>query len=178
MYSQRLRIEFEGKIFFKKLNRNSHMKKVIVLFVAILAFAANSFAQSATQIETQNEAKTERVKGQRGGNGKHADKMDMKKELNLSSDQSNSMKKIGNDYKGKLKAMKTDETMSKEQKKAKMAEMKKSHDAEVKGVLNADQYAKMSEMKKQQNGKMKGNKGAHKGKNKKQGDAQPAPKSN
>ncbi len=152
------------------------MKKVIVLFVAILAFAANSFAQSATQIETQNEAKTERVKGHRGGNGKHAGAMDMKKELNLSSDQSNSMKKIGNDYKGKMKALKTDETLSKEQKKSKMAEMKKSHDAEVKGVLNADQYAKLTEMKKQHSGKMQGKKGEHKGKSKKQGDAQTEPK--
>ena len=88
------------------------MKKVIVLFVAILAFTANSFAQTATQIETQNESKTEKVKGHRGGKGKHADKMDMKKELNLTSDQSNSMKKIGNDYKGKMKALKTDETLS------------------------------------------------------------------
>ncbi len=152
------------------------MKKVIVLFVAILAFAANSFAQSATQTETQNEAKTERVKGHRGGNGKHAGKMDMKKELNLSSDQSNSLKNIGNTYKGKIKALKTDETLSKDQKKAQMAEMKKAHDAEVKGVLNADQYAKLTEMKKQNHGKMKAHKGAHKGKSKKQGDAQTEPK--
>jgi periplasmic protein CpxP/Spy len=154
------------------------MKKVIVLFIAILAFAANTFAQSATQTETQKAPKTERGKGHRGGNGKHAGKMDMKKALNLSSDQSNSMKKIGNDYKGKMKALKTDETLSNEQKKAKMADIKKLHDAEVKGVLNADQYAKLTEMKKQHQGKMQGEKGVHKGKGKKQGDAQTAPKSN
>ncbi len=154
------------------------MKKIIVLFVAILAFAANSFAQSATQIETENKPKTEKVKGKKGGKGKRAGKMDMKKELNLTSDQSSKMKNIGNTYKGKMKTLKTDETLSKDQKKAQMAEMKKSHDAELIGVLNADQHAKFTDMKKQRHEKMKAHKGEHKGKGKKKGGTETAPKSN
>ncbi len=154
------------------------MKKVFVLFVAILAFTAHSFAQSATQTETQNAAKTERIRTHKEGKGKHAGAMDMQKELNLTTDQSNRMKDIGNSYKGKMKALRTDNTLSKEQKKAQMADIKKSHDAEIKGVLNADQYTKMTEMKKQRRDKMKAHKSEWKGKGKKQGEAKTAPKSN
>lgn len=152
------------------------MKKAIVLFVAILAFAANSFAQNAPQTQPLQSNNSEKVGKHRGGNGKHADGMDMKKELNLTADQSKRMKDIGNTYKGKRQALRTDNSLSKEQKKAQMSEMKKSHDSEVKGVLNADQNAKMSEMKKQRRDKMKAHKGEHKGK--KQSEAKTAPKSN
>lgn len=154
------------------------MKKVIVLFVAIVAFAANSFAQTPTQAETQKAPKSEKVRKHKGEKGKHADGMDMKKDLNLSAEQSNRMKDIGNSYKGKMKALKTDNSLSKEQKKAQMSDLKKSHEADMKGVLTADQYTKFTEMKKQRHDKMKAHKGEHKGKGKKQGGATPAPKSN
>ncbi len=168
----------EGKIFIINLNSNSHMKKAIVLFVAILAFAASSFAQSATNTETQNAPKTEKIKKHKGGKSKHAGAMDMKKELNLSSDQSNRIKNIGNTYKGKMQAIRTDNSLSATQKKAQMFEIHKAQDAEIRGVLDADQSTKFTEIKKQRRDKMKAHKGEYKGKGKKQGAAETAPKSN
>ena len=154
------------------------MKKVIVLFVAILAFAANSFAQDASQTQPLKSDKSEKVGKHRGGKGKRADGMKMNKELNLTADQSKHMKDIGNTYKGKMQALRTDNSLSKEQKKAQMTEIKKSHDTEVKGVLNTEQYTKMTNMKKQRHDKMKAHKSEHKGKAKKEGETKTAPKSN
>ncbi len=154
------------------------MKKVIVLFVAIVAFAANSFAQTGTGQETQKAPKSEKVGKHKGQNGKHAHGMDMKKDLNLSDDQSKRIKDIKNSYKGKMTALKTDNSLSKEQRKTQMSDLKKSEEADVKGVLTADQYTKFTEMKKQRRNDMKAHKGEYKRKGKKQGGATPAPKSN
>ena len=156
------------------------MKKVIVLFAAILAFSANSFAQNASQTQPLKSDNSEKVGKHRGGNAKRAAGMKMNKELNLTADQSKRMKDIGNTHKGKMQALKTDNSLSKEQKKAQMGEIRKSHDAAVKGILNADQYTKMTDMKQQHHEKMKAhkdeNKGVHKGKSKKQGTETPKPK--
>ena len=150
----------------------------MVLFVAILAFAANSFAQNASETHPLKSDNSEKVGKHRGGNGKRAAGMKMNKELNLTADQSKRMKDIGNTYKGKMQALKTDNSLSKEQKKTQMSELKKSHDSEVKSVLNADQYAKMTSLRKVRQDKMKAHKGEHKGKHKGEnnGKETPAPK--
>ena len=153
------------------------MKKVIVLFAVIIAFAANSFAQNATQTDNQTAPLKEKVgKHNKGDKGKHAGAIDMKKDLNLSSDQETRMKNIGSTYKGKMQALRSDNTLDKNQKRVQMVEMQKAHEAEVKGVLNSEQYTKFTEMKKQRHDKMKAHKGEHKGK--KQGEAKTEPKSN
>ena len=135
----------------------SIMKRVIVLFALIAAFAANSFAQTDNQAAPIQQ-QTEKVKGGGKKHGKHAG-ADMKKQLNLTAEQETKMKTIGGTYRGKMQAIKGDNTLSKDQKKAQFAELQKSHDAEIKGVLNGDQYAKFTEMKKQR----RDNREAHKG---------------
>lgn len=146
----------------------SIMKKVMILFAAILAFTAASFAQT-TDIQTApNNAKMEKMHGKKGGHHMKGAHTNMKKELNLSADQEKRMKDIGNTYKGKFQAIRTDNELNKEQKRTKIQELQKSHDAEIKGVLSADQYAKFTDLKQQRRDKMKAHKGGEKGKMKKQ----------
>lgn len=141
------------------------MKKVIVLFALIVAFAATSFAQTDNQPAPTTQT-TEKVKGgkKRGHHGKQG-AMNMKKELNLTSEQETKMKNIAATYRGKMKAVKTD-AGDKTQKRAEAAEIHKAHEAEIKSILNAEQYAKYTELKKQRRTEMmakrggKGRKGA------------------
>jgi Spy/CpxP family protein refolding chaperone len=140
------------------------MKKVIVLFALIAAFAATSFAQTDNQAAPTATQETMKHKGGRKG-GKHAGAgMDMKKQLNLTAEQESKMKTIGGTYRGKMKALKSDNSLSKDQKKAQFAELQKAHDAEIKGTLNGDQYAKFTELKKQRRDTMKAHKGGKGGK--------------
>ncbi|MBL7816982.1 MAG: hypothetical protein JNL70_18305 [Saprospiraceae bacterium] len=136
------------------------MKKVMILFAAILAFTAASFAQTSDSQPAPVGAKMEKPQGHKG-KGKHMKQAHthMKKELNLSADQDKRMKEIGNTYKGKIQAIRTDNALSKEQKKAQLQDVQKSHDAEVKGVLSAEQYTKFTDMKKQRRDNMKGHAG-------------------
>ena len=139
------------------------MKRVIVLFALIAAFSATSFAQTDAQA-APNKPKMEKHKGG-GKGGKHAGAgMDMKKQLNLTAEQETKMKTIGGTYRGKMKAIKSDNTLNKDQKKAQFAELQKAHDAEIKGVLNGDQYAKFTDLKKQRRDNMKAHKGGKGGK--------------
>lgn len=140
------------------------MKRVIVLFALIAAFAANSFAQTDNQAAPTT-ATQQTVKHNKGGRkgGKHAG-MNMKKQLNLTAEQETKMKTIGGTYRGKMQAIKSDNTLSKDQKKVQFAELQKAHDAEIKGVLNGDQYAKFTDLKKQHRDNMKAHKGEKGGK--------------
>ena len=161
------------------------MKRVIILFAVIFAFAANTFAQSGSQTDNQAAPTTEKMRKHKGGGKPNkALEMSMKKQLNLTSEQEMRMKDIGGTYKGKMKAIQSDNTLDKTQKKAQLAELRKAHDTEIKGVLNNDQYAKFTELKKQRADKMKAQKGKGHGKGKGQGKGTrqngetPAPKSN
>ena len=160
------------------------MKRVIILLAVIFAFAANSFAQTGSQTDNQaapTGAKMEKHKGGKPKDGKHGGARNLKKELNLTAEQETRMKDIGSTYKGKMKAIQTDNTLDKEQKKAQFLAVRNAHEAEVKGVMNADQYAKFTELKKQRHDKMKAHKGEWKGKGakgKEQKGNEPAPKSN
>ena len=140
------------------------MKRVIVLFAVIFAFAANSFAQTGSQTDNQAAPSTTKMEKRKGGKPKGDQKAaakSMKKELGLTSEQEMRMKDIGGTYRGKMKAVHSDNTLSKEQKKTQMAELKKAHEAELKGVMNGDQYAKYTELRK--NMKAQKGKGAGKG---------------
>ncbi len=133
------------------------MKKVIILFAAILVFAANSFAQTGAQTDNQAAPKKEKRMKPNGKGGQHAG-ANIKKELNLTPEQEARLKDMGAINKGKIQAVRTDNSLSKEQKRAQMMEIQKAHDAEVKGILNADQYNKFTELKKQRRENMKGRK--------------------
>jgi periplasmic protein CpxP/Spy len=130
------------------------MKKCVLLVGFVIAFFAQTFGQSTTTESTQ--PTTEKQRG-RGKDKMKAQAQAAAKELNLSDEQKAKMRSIANSYQGKLKAIKTDNALSKEDKKTKMKEIMSAQDAEVKGVLSADQYTKWQEMKKNRQGKMKEN---------------------
>ena len=132
------------------------MKKVIVLGAFVLAFATASFAQTDNQVAPIATEKTEKVKGGR----KHA-AHEMAKEMGLTKEQQMQMKDIGNTSKGKLKAIKTDGTLDKNQKKAQVAEIKQAQDAQLKTDLSPEQYTKLQDMKNQRHANAKRKRGAN-----------------
>ncbi len=133
------------------------MKKIMILCAFMVAFAASSFAQADTQPAPMSE-KTEKTKG-RGSKDRKQAVMSMKKQLNLTSEQEMRMKDIADNNKGKLKAIKSDNTLDKTQKREKMLEVQKSFDSDMKSVLNAEQYTKFTELKKQRRANHKGKRG-------------------
>jgi periplasmic protein CpxP/Spy len=120
------------------------MKRVLILCAFLVAFAASSFAQTDIQAAPTTSQKIEKRKGR--GNKQAAN---MGKELNLTSEQKTQLKNINGTYKGKMQALKTDNALSKDQKRAHKSDIQKAHDAELKGVLNTEQYAKFSQAKQQ-----------------------------
>ncbi|RYZ27934.1 MAG: hypothetical protein EOO10_11180 [Chitinophagaceae bacterium] len=76
-----------------------------------------------------------------------------KKELNLSSDQETKLKGIFQDFQTKSKALRSNTSLSKEQKREQMQSLAKQYMDQGKTVLNADQLKKLDEMKSKRKGK-------------------------
>ena len=141
------------------------MKKAAVLFALLFALVANTFAQADATAKplqsagTQGEGKSKMGKGDRKAKAKHA-----ADELGLSADQKAKMKEIGQSFKGKMKAIKTDESLSKDQKRMQMGEVAKQHQADVKTILSPEQATKWEAMAKERRAKMKEYRGKKGGK--------------
>jgi periplasmic protein CpxP/Spy len=116
------------------------MKKVVIMFASMLAFAANSFAQTAAAVAPATE-KTEAVAGQKRESWKNL--------LGLTPDQDAKMKAIGKAYKENTEAVRNDATADKDQKKAKLADLKKANEADLKALMSADQFTKYTDIQKQ-----------------------------
>ncbi len=133
------------------------MKKVAMLFAFVLAFAANTFAQAdavAAPLATEKMSKQDR-------------KAKMKQaadDLGLSAEQKTKMKEIGQSLKGKMKAIKSDAALTKDQKKVQAGEAAKQHEADVKAVLSAEQFTKWEAEAKERRAKMKALRGQKGGK--------------
>ena len=133
------------------------MKKVTMLLAFVLAFAANTFAQAdavAAPLQTEKMSKQDRKAKMK----QHAD------DLGLSAEQKTKMKEIGQSLKGKMKAIKSDEALTKDQKRAQVGEVAKQHEADVKAVLSAEQYTKWEAKAKERRAKMKAYRGKKGGK--------------
>jgi periplasmic protein CpxP/Spy len=116
------------------------MKKVTLMFAIMLAFAANSFAQAEAKAAPATE-KLEAAAGQKRESWKNL--------LGLTPEQDAKMKAIGKAYKENTEAVKNDAAADKDQKKAKLADLKKANEAELKALMNADQFAKYTDIQKQ-----------------------------
>lgn len=75
------------------------------------------------------------------------------KDLNLTSEQSAKLKSQREASKAKIDAIKSNSSLTEEQKKAQIKEVMKSSKADMKNVLTAEQMKKMQEMKKERHGK-------------------------
>jgi periplasmic protein CpxP/Spy len=140
------------------------MKKVVILMAFMFALVANTFAQ--------NDAVAAPLKSEISSKSERKAKMKMAgKELGLTADQKAKMKEVGQSLKGKMMAIKSDATLTKDQKKTQIGEVAKSHETEIKAILSPEQFTKWEAMKKERRGQMKG-KGGKKGKTKSDGDGQ------
>ena len=77
---------------------------------------------------------------------KRLDKMGEK--FSLTSDQKTKIKSMNEGFHSKMKALKANESLSREQKKTQMESLKKDHKAKMETVFTKEQKAKMEEMKK------------------------------
>jgi Skp family chaperone for outer membrane proteins len=113
------------------------MKKVAFMFMIMLAFAANTYAQTAAAAAAPVVAEA-------------APKRESWKSLlGLTPDQDAKMKAIGKAYKENTDAVKNDATADKDQKKAKLADLKKANEADLKALLSAEQLTKYTDIQKQ-----------------------------
>jgi periplasmic protein CpxP/Spy len=128
------------------------MKKLFFLGTLLFAFVCTTFAQTDNQPAptTSTELKKEKGRGKGKAQGNH-----LKKTLNLSDDQANKMKDSRATLQGKMKAIKSDNSLSKEQKAMQAKQAATSFDADMKGILTPEQYTKWGEIKEKMKGKMK-----------------------
>ncbi|NJO84233.1 MAG: hypothetical protein HC828_16575 [Blastochloris sp.] len=88
--------------------------------------------------------------------GEHKDRIEqMKTDLGLSDEQVTKIKAIMEEEKGSFKALRDDTTLSKEDKKAKMMELRKSQGDKIKAVLTPEQQVKFEEKMKERGDKLK-----------------------
>jgi periplasmic protein CpxP/Spy len=121
------------------------MKKVIILFAVLCAFTTNSFAQAAAaQAAAPAQEKKDKAEGMAGQK-----RESWKTLLGLTPEQDAKMKEIGKANKEKSDAVKNDATLDKDQRKAKMAELRKANEADLKAALTADQFTKYNDIQKQ-----------------------------
>ena len=150
------------------------MKKIFLMLSVMFALVATSFAQT-TQTEAPVEQK-QKGKDKMKRQGKR-DGAKAAKTLGLNDEQKTKMKASQDDFKGKMGALKSDQSLSKEQKKAKMKEIAQAHDAELKKTLTPEQYTQMTEMRKNRMAQG-GHKGGKHGKKGAKTDETPAPVKN
>lgn len=114
------------------------MKKKIIVSLVIMAILS-----------------AQRIYAQRPPSGKIDH---LKTELNLSDQQTAQLEKIFEAKHAEMKALKSDESKSPEEKQEAIRNSRKATEKEIEGVLNADQLAKFKEIKKEHKGKhgMKG----------------------
>ena len=128
------------------------MKKLLFLGTLLFAFVCTTFAQTDNQPAPTNATELKQGKGRGRG---QTQGNNMKKTLGLSDDQATKMKEAKATLQGKMKAIKSDTGLSKEQKKAQIKDAAIAFDGQIKGILTPEQYTKWSEMKEKMKGKMK-----------------------
>jgi hypothetical protein len=109
------------------------MKNVILAFSAMLAFATASFAQNAAPAPAP--APVKEMKGK----GKPAAAANA---LGLSAEQETSFKALNKAHQAAVAAVQKDKALAADAKKAKVEELKAKYEADVKGVMNDEQYTK------------------------------------
>jgi len=133
------------------------MKAMHTLSAAILGtlLTGAAFAQATdtTQSTDQNAAQT--AKSDKAERKSHMDKM--AKELNLTADQQAQLKTIHQDAQQQKQAIQKDSSLSADQKKAKMNELREQTKSKTEAILTPEQKEKMEQM----HASHKGKKGHH-----------------
>ena len=119
------------------------MKKVVILFAVLCAFAAPSFAQTATP--TAATAEKEKMDNKQAMTAQKPESW--KSLLALTPEQDAKMKEVNKAFKEKSDALKNDATLEKADKKAKMTELQASNETDLKAILSAEQFTKYIEIR-------------------------------
>lgn len=120
-------------LFTKKLD----MKK-ITLFLALTVFtAAGLYAQDSTAVKHHQH-------GKRGGHD-----LAMYQSLQLTQEQNDKIKAFNDDTKAKRKEIMNNSSLTQDDKKKQLKELKANNQKNIAGVLTDEQKAKLKEMRKQ-----------------------------
>ncbi len=117
------------------------MKRIILMAVAALVVSVGAQAQ------TQRKADTSRIMQMK------ENRHDMMSQLNLTKDQKQKVRTLDQDNKSKIEAVRNDNSLTQEQKKEKMKELRKAHQEGMNSILTKDQQDKMKAYKKDHRGK-------------------------
>jgi hypothetical protein len=121
------------------------MKNVILAFSAMFAMATASFAQNAAPAPAP--AKEVKGHGKKMKDAAEKGKSQVNNALGLSAEQETSFKALNKAHQAAVAAVDKDKALAKEAKTAKIAELKSKYEADVKGVMNDDQYGKWLAMR-------------------------------
>jgi Spy/CpxP family protein refolding chaperone len=114
-----------------KFNLNS-IKTLAVTSTLAVSLAGLAGAQTATG--TDNSAANATTQKQSGKN-----------ELGLNADQKSQIKQIRQNEKQQIQAVKTDNSLSKDQKKAKIKDIRQNSTSQINGLLTPEQQKKFAE---------------------------------
>lgn len=111
------------------------MKKITMIAIAAFLFAANTNAQVKRNVDASQKVQKDTTRKHRDGN--------MMKDLNLTPEQKSKMKELHLANRQEMDAIKNDQSLSEEQKKAKMQELRKIQKEKSKALLTAEQKAEI-----------------------------------
>lgn len=126
------------------------MKKLILVAIAGFFLAANTNAQVKRNAPHSQHMQSD--------SSRHFERGEMMTQLNLNADQKSQMKALHQDMKQQRDGIMNDQTLTADQKKQKMKDLRKTQSEKMNTILTPDQQAKMKELRKQ---KMKNRKMNH-----------------
>lgn len=121
------------------------MKRILTLSVAALLFAGSAMAQDVQKDAKKDKAGKEWKKD--GRHGKH--KGGFGKELNLTDAQKQQIKALNEEYRGKMKALRSNDDAKLGDVKKQSQALKEEQRAKMQNILTAEQKAKLAEQKEQ-----------------------------
>ncbi len=128
------------------MKRNlSSMKKLAMTGALVLSFAAFGAAQTNTPDNSGTSANTNTTTTNTSTS--KAERREAWKDLNLTADQKAQMKTIHQNARQQMQALKADTSLSKEQKKAKMKDIREDSDSKINAMLTPDQQQKFAQMR-------------------------------
>src|SRR5690242_4420635 len=110
------------------------MKKLILVAIAGFFLAANSNAQVKRNAPHSKQMQSD--------SSRHFKRGDMMAQLNLNADQKTQMKALHQDMKQQRDAIMNDQTLTADQKKQKMKELRKAQSEKMNTILTPDQQTK------------------------------------
>lgn len=117
------------------------MKKLFLVAIAGLFFAANSNAQVKRDVQRSQKMQSD--------SSHHFRKGKMADQLNLTADQKSQVKTLRQDMKQQRDGIMNDQSLTADQKKQKMKDLRKAQSEKMNTILTPDQQAKMKELRKQ-----------------------------